>query len=266
MTREPLSLSKYEALGNDFLVSEDIPADPTLAARLCDRRQGVGADGLLLVDREEHRLVLFNADGSSAGFSGNGIRCAALHLALDQAPWSGELELGGRRYGLEVHPEEAGIRSVSVAIPRKESHLTGPPPELLRAVEERLPHPPPCTLVDVGNPHLIFVEAHGAPPPEEALDSFRCGLPGFPGGINVTWILPGDHGQAHARTWERGVGATPSCASAATACTLVLESMGLLSGQLLLHVPGGDLTLEPDPGRVVLSGPVRRVFDARWFP
>ena len=81
-----LKLTKHHGLGNDFLVAfhpsvEDLPA---LARRLCDRRRGVGADGLLIADLAEGyaaQMTLYNADGSRAEMSGNGIRCFAQALA-----------------------------------------------------------------------------------------------------------------------------------------------------------------------------------------
>lgn len=267
---------KYQALGNDFLLQEVAPGPrsppetplPDRVRRLCDRRLGVGADGLLLLDPREAQLWLFNADGSPAGFSGNGVRCAGLHMVLHggRPPGPVTLGLGGRDHALEVAPLAGGESRISVAIPREHSHVAPLSPELVEALSRDLSPLPPGYRADVGNPHLVFLAEPGTPPPREVLDRFRRGIPGSPEGINVTWLQPRGDSEARATTFERGVGPTPSCASAALACALVLEFHDAVPDSLRLHVPGGELTLLPYPETVLLEGPVRPVLDARWFP
>src|SRR6185295_3042459 len=83
--RRPARFEKWEGLGNDFALfaAEDINIQPELVRRLCDRRLGIGADGVILVAIEESRprMIVYNADGSRPEMCGNGLRCVAIHLA-----------------------------------------------------------------------------------------------------------------------------------------------------------------------------------------
>src|SRR5215510_1719537 len=93
-----LTLTKHHGLGNDFLVvfHPDVDDLPALARRVCDRRRGIGADGLLVgesADGYAAQMFLFNADGSRAEMSGNGIRCFAQALAARRGDMNGELIL-----------------------------------------------------------------------------------------------------------------------------------------------------------------------------
>lgn len=76
-----MKFTKMEALGNDFVVTEGIDPDPDLVQRLCDRRRGIGADGLLVVD-DFPTMRYWNADGSAAQMCGNGLRCVALYAVM----------------------------------------------------------------------------------------------------------------------------------------------------------------------------------------
>ena len=118
--RVPLDFVKYEGLGNDFVVVDLVDAvegpaalDSAAAARICDRRRGVGADGVLLVlpprDRANvARMKVLNADGSVPEMCGNGLRCVALHVA---ARGGGDAAECGRRAELaRAHGEAAGGR------------------------------------------------------------------------------------------------------------------------------------------------------------
>jgi diaminopimelate epimerase len=120
-------------------------------------------------------------------------------------------------------------------------------------------------FVDTGNPHLILLVPPKTPAPEAQLESLRRGFSGFLRGVNVTWLQRLGPQEARAQTWERGVGPTPSCASAALACLAALNRWDPVPGRLLLHVPGGDLTLLQCDADLSLSGPVQRVYEARWF-
>ncbi len=292
---DPVQLSKHHGLANDFLVVLDevngrgLTIDADLARRLCDRRTGVGADGLIhgalpspQAEAEAGAdvvMVLYNADGGRAEMSGNGIRCLAQAVAL-------------ARQERELHlciATDAGLRAVSVAAvdadgqaARAEAHMgrVGPGPEVPPEVAERLARPGPAharrlVTAEVGNPHLV-VEVDDP----QAVDVADLGPwieSRLPGGINVELAAASatDPFALDMRVWERGAGLTEACGTGACATaaaflgwaqadgTLRPEAAGAPDGQdpvFEVTMPGGSATvrLRPD-GEAVLSGLVHHV-------
>ncbi|HXY91102.1 MAG TPA: diaminopimelate epimerase [Acidimicrobiia bacterium] len=241
-----LRLSKLHATGNDFLVHEgDLPAEA--APLLCDRHRGVGADGLLLLlpgaGDADCAMVLYNADGSRAEMSGNGVRClawAAVRAGLGD----------GKRL---VVGTDAGRRVVDV-----ECDAAG---DVVAAAVDM----GPVTIgrddtADVGNPHLVlFVDDVAAAP----VTSDGPGLehdPRFPDRTNVEFVAVTGANELTMRVWERGVGETLSCGTGACAAAAVAHAKGLVGDHVTVRVPGGDLAVElGDTAR--LGGPVVHVFD-----
>ena len=186
-----IELTKHHGLGNDFLVMNVAQADesfdwPTLAQRWCDRRFGVGADGLLLLEiKPNNRLgmVLYNADGSRAEMSGNGIRCLGQALAMARDDHEAMYVIGtdaGLRE-LVVHDDaEHRLATVSVTM-----GPVGEGPAIPKSVSERLAGERHATA-DMGNPHLVVLVA----------DLHQIDLVGtgswleqqFPAGVNVEII------------------------------------------------------------------------------
>lgn len=255
-----MDLTKFEALGNDFLLREGgPPPGPEEARARCDRRRGVGADGLLWL--EGARVHLWNADGSPAGFSGNGVRCAGLARALATGQREVRLEMGDRAYRMEVVDHAAG-HEVALEIADPAIVLRPPQDGDLPPADLAGLHP---WVVDVGNPHLVLLgRGEGSEPPDAAwMEELRRGVPFSPGGVNVTWLAPAGPGRARARTHERGVGPTEACASGSLAAYLAAREAGILGGPATLELPGGELGFSGDRKVVRFSGPVRRVFEAR---
>jgi diaminopimelate epimerase len=262
-------LTKHQGLGNDFLVClvPDLPSGaPELAIRLCERRRGIGADGLIFgLDPEagsNHRaMVLFNADGSRAEMSGNGIRCLAQAIVerLD-APTVLRIET------------DAGLRSVSV-VPTAEAGMieaevdmgvVGPGPDTSRVVlgtgELR------CASADLGNPHLV-VEVENPTAVDVAVDGPRHEAL-FASGINVEFIgpvdggamEPVDGGAIEMVVWERGAGATEACGSGACAAAHVANMWGIARGRVDVRMPGGTAVVGLGE-TVTLAGPAVHVAD-----
>jgi diaminopimelate epimerase len=229
-------LTKHHGLGNDFLVAVGEPVDGELARALCARHTGIGADGLIgAVRTEPVTMHLYNADGSRAEMSGNGIRCLA--QALVDAGWAAEGELAiatdaGLKV-LQVEPERApGLRWVSVDM--------GP------AVETG-----PEGWVSMGNPHQVIVVDHlgpGSAPPAGSADR------------NVELVTPGPEPDAITmRVWERGVGETQACGTGAAAAAHVAHRLGLVGAHVTVHQPGGDAIVDLEPDTIVLTGPAQRI-------
>jgi diaminopimelate epimerase len=274
----PLALAKLEATGNDFLVQvnaagESPPIAPADVARLCDRHLGVGADGLITieagVDGADCTMVLRNADGGLAEMSGNGARALAW-VAHRTGLGNGKRLIvdtgGGRReIDLEVDPTtdavvHATVDMGPVTFDPLEIPLDAPSPFDLEVTFHGTTYK--GDAAGVGNPHfVVFVEdpatarvtQHG---PRLETDER------FPNRTNVEFIAltPGESDAITMRVWERGVGETLSCGTGACASAAVAHHRGLVDDRAVVHVPGGDLTV--DLGATVrLGGPVRHILD-----
>ncbi len=270
-----IEFQKYQAAGNDFLVVSPplpIPAD-TLARAICDRRLGVGADGLLVVVdyREGWRVQVINADGSPAETSGNGMRCAARYLADNgQAPVGTTAQLFSG-----AGPVAACIETDTIAVemgpPRFQgSSLPEGPTEPVRVKVQAGDRVLTGLAVSMGNPHLV-VEID----PKESLRRFplealgRAAADeggGFPEGVNVEVVRPVGDG-VEARVWERGVGETQACGSGACAIGAALLYGESSPGPLRVTMPGGALSVDwktPPNGAIWLTGGAKRVFVGRY--
>ena len=251
-----MEFEKWEGLGNDFLVTEALGwieglSDAAVAA-LCDRRRGVGADGLLGVSMAPHRMLVRNADGSRPEMCGNGLRCVVGYLASRGAPSAGmQVSTDAGWYAIPgVTQGEHSTWSVAVAMgPARE---VGAPVQVA-GVGWGVP-------VDVGNPHFVFLD-----PPE---DIERWGPPlehhpAFPRRTNVEGVWALADGGYRVRVWERGCGFTEACGTGATAVAHVLcdRHPSLMGQALRLRLPGGELSLTLDArGHATMEGPARRVF------
>jgi diaminopimelate epimerase len=250
--------AKYEGLGNDFIIIEAGEGDvgTSEAVLLCERRRGIGADGVLVVSpSREHdvRMRVFNADGSIPEMCGNGIRCVALHVAtergLDRAELVIATDAGPRSCVVERRGERATVR-VDMGIVRYVGDRT------LTLDGNDLD----VAIADAGNPHAIlfgdFADAR-----VNVLGPRIASADAFPNGTNVEF--------AHVRAgsidlvvWERGVGRTLACGTGACATAVVAAAKGLMkSARVRISLPGGDLEIEPHAtGSTFMTGPATRVF------
>ena len=247
---ERLAFAKYQGTGNDFVMVVDLddehPFGPGEVVALCDRRTGVGADGVIRLVRGSEGTARFfmdyaNADGSVAEMCGNGIRCVGV-LAherglVDDLTFDVATRAGVKR--LELRTDDGGVRSVTVGMGPANFTLASIP---MRgpAWETFLGQPfeigPDMTLtasaVSMGNPHLVlFVEED-----------------------------PGD--RIDVRVWERGSGETMACGSGACAVAVAANEAGLAPARVTIRFPGGDVEVERrEGGEVCLTGPAVHVFD-----
>jgi len=273
-------LSKHHGLGNEFLVLDlgTLDSDATTvdwanaARRWCDRVDGVGADGLLLLSiddaerpgprRLEPRrlgMVLHNADGSRAEMSGNGIRCLvqAAHRSIDGPD--------GSRYEVTT---DAGERIVSV-LSGSGTHTIAievdmglvsdlPEPhgwELLECHPDR-----PVRHLSLGNPHSVV-----GVDDVDVVDLGRLGA--LVPQVNLEIVAPGPEPDAITmRVHERGAGLTQACGTGACAAAEAALAWGLVPGsvdEIVVHMPGGDASvrLGRTDRRAILVGPATYVGD-----
>ena len=273
-----IRLSKLHATGNDFLVwsSLDVApgrpeADGVIAAALCDRHRGIGADGLIVLEPGANgadvHMVLWNADGKVAEMSGNGIRCLAWVAAREGLGLGGILvvETGGGRRTIELTRDAvtgevtgATVDMGPVTFDPASIPVDAPSPFDLGAefhgVEYR------GDAAGMGNPHLVlFVDD----PADARVTQHGPRLehdPRFPNRTNVEFVAVTGPDEITMRVWERGVGETLSCGTGACAAAAVAHRRDLVGDRVVVHVPGGDLTVELGD-TVRLGGPVEHVFD-----
>jgi diaminopimelate epimerase len=276
-----VSFLKYQAFGNDFLVVLDpagLPGGDSLdgdfVAALCDRHEGVGADGVMAVRpapageatgrRSDVAMELRNSDGGRAETSGNGLRC--LGLALVDAG-----VVGGRDV---VVATDAGARLVSVldridAVSAMVRCEMGP---MLVGSAEPAPHLGgdwQARHVDAGNPHLVLIG-----PSVEGVDIAELGVElekAWPGGQNVEVVAPDGAGGLHLLVWERGAGLTQACGSGSCASAAAAQVAGIVGRHVTVRNPGGALVVDLHGDDVTapsaeLSGPATRVFRFELTP
>jgi diaminopimelate epimerase len=255
---EPMRFVKMHGARNDFVLVDAreraVERASGIARRVCDRRTGIGADGLLVVERSRvagARMRIVNADGSDAETCGNGIRCVARYLDEDGAGAALAIETdAGVVQTIVVAREPEYLVRVAMGVPRY----------------ERIASPENAHFVDVGNPHVVLVA--GAP---DAVDLERVaaslqGSATLPHGGNVHEMVRGDDAMI-VRHYERGVGLTQACGTGAVACAVVALREGFARSPVDVRVPGGLLTVEWDGSGVAhLTGPAVRVFETALDP
>lgn len=272
--------AKAHGLGNDFLLIEtrDAAAEPRAwARRLCDRHLGIGADGLLLYDvvGDAVKMRLFNADGSDAEISGNGLRCLAAYVVAK-----------GWMPARHVVSTAAGTRSVDVRPLdatrfRVEADL-GPPvlasSEIPVALEPPLPRVVDHTLeaagrrvkitaTSLGNPHCaVFLEATADDPLLAALGPALETHPFFPNRTNVELVTVVAPDELRVRFWERGVGYTQSSGTGAASAVVAAVLAGRARRRVRVVCDGGVLEVEwPEGGSLRQIGDVELLFEGAWL-
>jgi diaminopimelate epimerase len=265
--------TKHEGAGNDFLVVLD-PGDALALSMgqvrlLCDRRRGIGADGVIRVgsgrDGCDLSMELRNADGGVAEMSGNGIRClaqASVDAGLVTPPRFTVATAGGRRTVEFIPGESPGWARASVDM----GPVTLGPDQPQHFEDRRV------RTVEVGNPHLVLFG-----PEVAGVDIAVLGpqlQSAFASGINVEWISrveDTDGELLDLRVWERGVGETLACGTGSVAAAAAARSWGVIggAGPVRVHNPGGTLEVTLGAGAddpAVLAGPVRKVADIDIHP
>ena len=264
-----LGFHKYEGLGNDFVLVEAEREDavsPAFARDLCDRRFGIGADGVLLVlppssPGADARMRVLNADGSVPEMCGNGLRCAVLHYARDHRRRSGAVTFdtdAGVRPCVVDDEGGRGLVTVDMGVVRVTGDVTielGDPgdPGARDAWE--------LTLADAGNPHAVTTRAAS----RAIIDAVGPRLathPRFSAGTNVEFAVF-RKGAIDLVVWERGVGVTHACGTGACATVAVGVARGVVAvgEEVTVNLPGGPLSVTMrDDGRAIMRGPARHVF------
>ncbi len=260
MRRVALRFAKWHGLGNDFVLVEGPLMDAARARRVCDRRRGIGADGVVTIlpprtPGAAAAMHIYNSDGSVAEMCGNAIRCVARHLAEARG-----LE-GAIRVDTDAGPKTCtlhrGARGEieAVSVDMGPARVGGD--EEFRVAGETLK----ATRVSIGNPHAVLFDE----PSRE-----RAGAVGpaieraVAGGVNVGFARPGPRG-IDLVVWERGAGLTDACGTGACAATVAAIRRGAVpaGAPVEVRLPGGalEIAVAEDLSRVVMRGPAERVFE-----
>lgn len=260
----PVPFTKMHGLGNDYVVvaGESVGAhDPSVLARaVCDRRFGVGADGLLLVSGAEpgadFRMRMFNVDGSEAEMCGNGLRCAAL-FAREEGLVTGDGPFAAAT-GAGLLTVSFGDSGADIAV--EAGRATVSPAETIEASGERVELVP----VSVGNPHAVIFVDDVEEAPVTTLGPQIETHGRFPDRTNVEFVeVVSDH-VLRQRTWERGCGETLACGTGACAVAAAAVATGRAQPALEIQLRGGVLRMSVEGGGVTMRGPAVRVFDGTW--
>ncbi|MDD1747218.1 MAG: diaminopimelate epimerase [Methanomassiliicoccales archaeon] len=270
---------KYEGLGNDFIVLEDLdgkaPKDSDFAIKWCDRRFGIGADGILYILRAEGAdayMKILNSDGSEAEMCGNGIRCVAKHLYDRGLVNSKEMTIdtmtGKKHIRCALRQGKVAQVSVDMGAPvldceRIPMRCAG---RFLEQEVEVAGMRVRGTAVSMGNPHFVTFQALKAEE-VEALGPMLEKHPLFPKRTNVEFASLG-RGGIQLRVYERGAAWTLACGTGA--CATVVA--GVLSGRakagkdVEVRLPGGSLWINVDEGlsTVTMRGPATLVYEGTF--
>jgi diaminopimelate epimerase len=267
-----MKLTKYHALGNDYLVLQpmgDEPAPvPDQIRLLCHRHFGVGGDGLLYGPLPAPggglSVRIFNPDGSEAEKSGNGLRIFARFL------WDGGLigrapvvvQTAGGPVTVEVLDEGHRVRVAMgrVSFASGDVPATGPSREILEEPLIVAGETLACSAVSLGNPHcVIFYDGDGTEAARR-LGPLVEGHPLFPRRANVQFVRVFDPANLALAIWERGAGMTLASGSSACAAVAVARRLGRCAAQVRVHMPGGALDVAIDADFcATLEGPVTRI-------
>lgn len=256
-----LPFCKATACGNDFIIIEGVhaPADLPAATRaICDRHQGVGADGVewLFPDPQaDMRARLLNADGSEAEISGNGTRCVAAYLIAQSAAEKVAIRTG------------AGIKTCKLIAqqpPRFEFETAMGEPQVGDPFPIKLAFGDIAGVpVSMGNPHyVVFMDEFAPGWQGEAAEIGRHH--DFKYGINVEFVRVQDKNNIEVRFFERGVGETQSSGTGSCASAVAAMASGRAESPLTVHAPGGAQVVRWD-GEVFLTGPARLVCKGEFY-
>lgn len=262
---------KMNGLGNDFVIidrrNQTFEIEPVRAKKLAYRRFGVGCDQIVLLDSSQNADIfmgIYNSDGSQSAACGNATRCVG-KLLIDELG-KAEVVIETQAGMLTATQAENGMITVNMGEPSFDWKKIPLAQELdvlsLPLTAGPLIDP---VAVSMGNPHIVFfvddVEAINLRTYGPALEKHEL----FPERTNVSiaQILPDQ--SIRVKVWERGVGKTLACGTAA--CAVLVAAIALEKIEVtktFIELPGGKLEIEwNDEGNVMMSGPVSRVFDAQ---
>lgn len=275
-----MKFTKFHSLGNDFLIVDqsevaDLAHIKDLAFKICERHTGVGADGLLMISVQDRALGkvgfrIFNADGTEAELSGNGLRCAAAHLFAQQQIETPRVlfqtSAGERECGLIGKTENVFTIKIELGAPRLASKDI---PFDDGMVHERIIDYPlminqkvyPVTVVSMGNPHCaVFVDRFPARIEWHQIGREIESHPFFPNRTNIEFIRVINRKEIEVLFWERGVGETLSSGSGSTSAAVSSILKNYTDRKVQVRTSMGRVLVEWEKDTVYQTGPAEFTF------
>ena len=251
---------KYEGAGNDFIMINNLKGNiklkPDYVKFLCDRHLGIGADGIILLERSKEAdcfMNYYNSDGTIAQMCGNGARCTASFFLEQNKSSKKEVDVDTRSGIKNIIVNKDDTYAVDMGIPVFE-HKDFPSGELnLEGLT--------LECVSMGNPHAVMMV--------EKLNNISVPNIGpeiekdyhFPNKINVEFVQKIKKDYYKVAVWERGCGVTLACGTGACAVFSILDKKQKQKGEITLEFPGGKLFLSKnEKGHVILRGPATFVY------
>ncbi|MDA2928714.1 diaminopimelate epimerase [Acidobacteria bacterium AH-259-O06] len=277
-----ISAAKYHSWGNDFLIVSFAEVQEehysALSKAICHRQFGVGADGCVFVgssSKGQFHIRIFNRDGTEAGMSGNGARCACAYLHHHGLAEGPKIPLHTRS-GLKVHilleqwDWSWKYKSLMGAPALEPAAIPFQAPSALETVEE---YPLEVhgqtvliTALSVGNPHcVVFVEEFPQAEDLERLGSALEVHSYFPDRANVSFVRVKEHHQLEIKMWERGVGPTYSSGTCSCAAAVAAVRAGKVESPVEVHTDTGSQLVEWNPGgEIVLTGKAEFIAEVKF--
>ncbi|HNS22821.1 MAG TPA: diaminopimelate epimerase [Sedimentisphaerales bacterium] len=268
---------KYHGLGNDYLVIDpsvfDVAMTQVNIRLICDRNFGVGSDGILYgptFDGDLPVLRIFNPDGSEAEKSGNGLRIFAKYLFEKRYVRSKSFKIKtlGGVVDVQVQDKTANLIRINmgkVTFTSNEIPVAGEPRQVVNEPLDIDGVTHNVTCLSIGNPHCVIPMPEVSEAVARALGPHVENHRMFPNRINMQIVRVIDRANIDVRIWERGAGYTLASGSSSCAAAAASHKLGLVDGDITVHMPGGTLHIEiTDDGQIHMTGPVEGTFEGRF--
>lgn len=267
-----MKFEKYHGLGNDFIIFKeeellDVLELNELAKRVCHRKFGIGADGMIVVASSEKAPVFmkfYNADGSIAPMCGNGIRCFTHFIVNNKIITDKTFKVDTLAGLLEVSWEQKKDFMVRVYmgepdfIPKNVPVLTNKEKYINETINTTLGNYEISSLF-MGTTHTVTFVKDIQEAPVEIVGKEIENHPLFPVKTNVNFVEVVNSKEIKVNTWERGAGFTYACGTGCCASVVMAKKFELVEDVVTVYVPGGKMKIELDENSVFMIGPSEKI-------
>ena len=271
-----IKFSKMQGTGDDYIfinnMDESITCPESLSLTMCDRHYGVGADGLVLIEKSDvadARMRIFNRDGSESVMAGNSIRCVGKYLFDNKIVNKDRINIETRSgiRDLRLYTRNGKVTTVSVGM-GKASVLLKDIPTTIDA-ERAVNYPLTVggkeynvTLVSIGNPHCVVFTDYVDGVDVKGIGPLFENAPEFPERINTEFVRVVNPNTIKMRVYERGNGETPACGTGACAAVIAAVENGFCKKgeDVTVKLRGGDLIVNYTDEKVILIGNAELVY------